>query len=72
VKIRLRYNKDRKGIEDAWRIFAGDVEHNVRDFIITVRCESNTTFERGEMKWNVTCEGKLEIVEGRAFIYADQ
>jgi len=68
VKIRLRYNKDRKGIEDAWRVFVGDIQYNVRDFTITVPVESSTTFERGEMKWNVSCEGELEIRDGRAYI----
>ena len=35
---------------------------------ITVPVESSTTFERGEMKWNVSCEGELEIRDGRAYI----
>jgi hypothetical protein len=98
MKIRLRYNKERKGEADAWRVFVSegetfclncgvtrgapndlyescyhswvtrDREHNVRDFIILTPCRSSTTFERGEMKWNVECDGHLEIVNGTAII----
>jgi hypothetical protein len=98
MKIRLRYNKERKGEDDAWRVFVSegetfcsncgvtrgepndlyescdhswvtrDREHNVKDFVILVRCQSSTTFERGEMKWNVCCDGHLEITDGRALI----
>ncbi len=67
-RIKLRFNKDHKGEHDAWRIFTDDGEVNVRDFTILVPCESNSTFERGEMKWNVICEGRLEVIEGRAII----
>jgi hypothetical protein len=67
-RIKIRFNKKHTGAHDAWRVFEGERQHNVEHFVIYVPSQSNTTFEEGEMKWNVCCEGELEIKDGTAYI----
>jgi hypothetical protein len=67
-KFTIRFNKKHTGPHDVWRIFEGEKQHNVEHFVIDVPVRSNTTFEEGEMKWNITCEGILEIMDGTAHI----
>jgi hypothetical protein len=70
AKIVIRFNTKHVGDSDVWRIFEDDREHHVSEFRIEEGCvESNTSFERGEQKWNVCCEGELIIRDGKALIY---
>jgi len=67
-KFTIRFNKKHTGPHDVWRIFEGEKQHNVEHLVIDVPTRSSTTFEEGEMKWNITCEGILEIMDGTAHI----
>jgi hypothetical protein len=67
-EIRIRFNKDHKGANDAWRVFENGREHIVAGFVVEGMMQSDSTLERGEQKWNVLCEGELRIHENRAYI----
>jgi hypothetical protein len=67
-KFTIRFNKKHVSHHDVWRVFEGDRQHNVEHLAIDVPTRSSTTFEEGEMKWNITCEGELEIKDGTAHI----
>jgi hypothetical protein len=66
--IRIRFNKDHKSDIDVWRVFEDGVEHIVTAFALLVPANSDVTFERGEMKWNVLCRGELTIRDGVAYV----
>jgi hypothetical protein len=68
MKFVIRFNKKHTGTHDVWRVFEGEKQHNVEHLAIDVPTRSNTTFEEGEMKWNITCDGELEIKDGTAHI----
>jgi hypothetical protein len=67
-RLTIRFNKKHTGTHDVWRVFEEERQHNVEHLAIDVPTRSNTTFEEGEMKWNITCEGILEIRDGTAYI----
>jgi hypothetical protein len=68
MKFVIRFNKKHTGKHDVWRVFEGEKQHNVEHLAIDVPTRSNTTFEEGEMKWNICCEGVLRISDGTAYI----
>jgi hypothetical protein len=67
-ELKIRFNKKHLDESDVWRIFEGEKEHNVAQLLITVPVHSTTTFEQGERKWNICCEGELTIEGGIAYI----
>lgn len=67
-KYYIRFNTKHGDSDLVWRVFEGDVEHLVRDFLITVPMRGESTVENGFVKWNVACEGTLRIVNDIAYI----
>lgn len=51
-----------------WRVFENGVEHLVSALDIRVPVVDSTTIEHGEMKWNISCQGSMEIVNSVAII----
>ena len=51
-----------------WRIFEDGKEHLVKNFYITVPMFGESTIENGIQKWNVACEGTMQIIDDIAYI----
>lgn len=68
MRFVIRFNKKHTSMHDVWRVFEGNLQHNVEHLVIDVPTRSTTTFEEGEMKWNICCDGELEIKDGTAYI----
>jgi hypothetical protein len=67
-ELKIRFNKKHVDESDVWRIFEGANEHNVAELLIMVPVHSTSTFEQGERKWNICCDGTLSIIDGKAYI----
>jgi hypothetical protein len=67
-KYYIRYNTKHGDSELVWRVIEGSHEHLVKDFLITVPMRGESTVEHGIVKWNVCCEGVLNIVNDVAYI----
>lgn len=68
-KFYIRFNTKHGDSDLVWRVFEDEVEHLVKDFLITVPMRGEATLENGVTKWNVTCEGTLKIVDNVAYIH---
>lgn len=69
MQYHIRFNtKHNNETNLVWRVFEGETEHLVRALRINVPVVDSTTFEHGEQKWNISCEGKLEIIDDIAYI----
>jgi len=51
-----------------WRLFENGREHLVKNFEIRVPVRGESTMEDGIQKWNVACEGHMQIQNGVAEI----
>jgi hypothetical protein len=49
-------------------VFENGVEHLVKNFEINVPVCGESTMEDGIQKWNVVCEGHMQIRDGVAVI----
>jgi hypothetical protein len=67
-KYHIRYNTHHKDSTDVWRIFENGAEHLVDQFNIQVPVTGSLTVENGIDKWNIYCEGTMEIIDGVAVI----
>lgn len=67
-KYHIRYNTQHGDTGLVWRIFENGHEHLVKSFKILVPMYSECTVENGETKWNVACEGHMDITDGEAVI----
>ena len=67
-KLYIRFNTKHGDSDLVWRVFENEVEHLVKDFLITVPMRGESTVENGITKWNVACEGTLKIVDNIAYI----
>jgi hypothetical protein len=65
---RIRYNTQHGESDLAWRVFEDDREYLVRDFYITVPMRGSSTIEHGIQKWNVQCQGNMQIIDDIAYI----
>lgn len=66
--IRVRFNTKHVGMADAWRVFCNGQEHHVAEVYFAVPVYTDSTLENGETKWNVCCEGRLTLKDGKAYI----
>lgn len=67
-KYHIRYNTAHGETDLVWRVFENGVEHLVKNFEIRVPMRGESTMEDGIQKWNVTCEGHMQIRDGVAVI----
>jgi hypothetical protein len=67
-KYHIRFNTKHDGSDLVWRIFENGTEHLVKDFKITVPMFGETTTEFGVQKWNVACDGFMNIIDDIAYI----
>jgi len=67
-KYLIRYNTQHADSDLVWRIFENRSEHLVRAFVITVPIYSESSLDNGIQKWNVACDGVMEIVDNIAYI----
>lgn len=67
-KYYIRYNTQHGESNLVWRVFENGKEHLVTNFIVKVPVYSESTIESNIQKWNVACEGTMEIVDGVAII----
>lgn len=58
-KVLIRFNKDHKSENDVWRVFVDGDQIHAAGFSIQVPTRSEYTVEKGEVKWNVACEGDV-------------
>jgi hypothetical protein len=70
-KYHVRFNTQHGDTDLVWRIFENGQEHLVRSFEILVPVQGECTQEHGQAKWNVTCQGRMAVVNGHATITAD-
>jgi hypothetical protein len=67
-KYHIRFNHQHNGTDQVWRVFENGVEHLVKHLDIQVPLRDEITIENDVEKWNVYCEGYLNIIDGRAVI----
>jgi len=67
-KYYIRYNTQHGESNLVWRVFENGKEHLVTNFIVKVPVYGESTIENNIQKWNVTCEGTMDIVDGVAII----
>jgi phosphopantetheine adenylyltransferase len=60
-KYHIRFNHQHNGSGLVWRVFENNVEHLVKHLDIRVPIRDNVTVENNVEKWNIYCEGYLEL-----------
>jgi hypothetical protein len=60
-KYHIRFNHQHSGSGLVWRVFENGVEHLVKHLDIRVPVRDNVTVENNVEKWNIYCEGYLEL-----------
>jgi hypothetical protein len=66
IRFNTKYQETNTDL--VWRVFENGNEHLVKGFRISVPMFDETTIEHGETKWNVCCEGTMEIIDDVAVI----
>jgi hypothetical protein len=67
-KYYIRYNTQHGESNLVWRVIENGKEYLVKNFYITVPMQGESTIENGIQKWNVVCEGSMNIKDEVAFI----
>jgi predicted transcriptional regulator of viral defense system len=67
-KYYIRYNTRHGDSDRVWRVFENGSEYLVTQLDIQVPVRSAKTIEDGVDKWNIYCEGIMEIIDGVAVI----
>jgi hypothetical protein len=67
-KYHIRFNHQHNGSGKVWRIFENDIEHLVEHLNIQVPISDAITYENDIKKFNVYCEGFLQIQNSTAII----
>jgi hypothetical protein len=67
-KYYIRYNTQHGESDLVWRVIENGKEYLVKNFYITVPMQGESTIENGIQKWNVVCEGSMNIKDEVAFI----
>jgi len=67
-KYHIRYNTLRRDSNAIWRVFENGSEYLVNQLDIQVPVTGAKTVENGIDKWNIYCEGIMEIINGVAVI----
>ena len=60
-KYHIRFNQDHNGSGLVWRVFENGIEHLVKHLDIQVPIRDDITIENDVKKWNIYCEGYLEL-----------
>lgn len=67
IRFNTKHNNETKLV---WRVFEDGVEHLVENFHVhNKHMTTDVTYENGENKWNLFCEGTLEITNDIAYIF---
>jgi hypothetical protein len=67
-KYHIRYNTHHGEGHNIWRVFENGIEYLVDQLDIQVPVTGAKTVENGVDKWNIYCEGIMEIINGVAVI----
>ena len=67
-KYHIRYNTKHGDSNLRWRVYENGVEHLASGLNITVPVIDQMTIENGVEKWNISCVGVMNIVNGVATI----
>jgi hypothetical protein len=67
-KYHIRYNTQHGESDLVWRVIENGKEYLVKNFYITVPMQGESTIENGIQKWNVVCEGTMNIKDDVAYI----
>jgi len=67
-KYHIRFNHEHNGNGLVWRVFENGVEHLVKHLNIQVPMSDAITYENDIEKFNVYCEGFLNIQSNTAII----
>ena len=67
-KYHIRYNTLHRDSNAIWRVFENGSEYLVNQLDIQVPVTGAKTVENGVDKWNIYCEGIMEIINGVAVI----
>ena len=61
-KYHIRFNHQHNGSGFVWRVFENGVEYLTKQIIINAPTHGETTIEDGVTKWNICCEGTMEVI----------
>jgi hypothetical protein len=67
-KYYIRYNTKHGDSDLVWRVFENNKEFLVKDFRITAPMYGEKTVEYGVTKYNVCCQGEIQIIDDIAYI----
>jgi hypothetical protein len=67
-KYHIRFNQQHNGSGFVWRVFEDGVEYLVKHVKINVPCFDEETVEYGATKWNIVCNGYMNIADDIATI----
>ena len=67
-KYHIRYNTKHGESHLVWRVFENGTEHLVKDLQITVPVRTEKTIENDIVKYNISCEGQMFIIDDIAVI----
>jgi hypothetical protein len=67
-KYYIRYNTKHGEGDLVWRVFENGSEFLVRNIDIRVPVLGESTTEGDVVKWNIACNGSMDIIDGVAII----
>ena len=67
-KYLIRFNTKHNGSKLVWRVFENGIENLVENIDIRVPVFTETSLEGAETKWNISCSGKMNIINDVAYI----
>ena len=67
-KYYIRFNTKHGESDLVWRVFENGSEFLVRNIDIRVPVFGESTIEGDVVKWNISCNGNMDIVNGVAVI----
>lgn len=67
-KYQIRFNTKHGDSDLVWRVFENGVENLVKNIDIRVPVIGESSLEGTVTKWNIVCQGTMNIVDGIAII----
>ena len=67
-KYYIRFNTKHGDSDLVWRVFENETEFLVRNIDIRVPTIGESSVEGDVVKWNITCQGSMTIIDGVAVI----
>jgi hypothetical protein len=67
-KYHIRFNTKHGESDLVWRVFENGSEFLVRNIDIRVPVLGESTIDGDAVKWNIACNGSMDIVNGVAII----